>query len=128
MGTVFTRVGRGTYGRPVPVGKRLGGVAVMMLLCWQCNGMAQHGTPQRVPAPSTPVAVPAPKAADASTVSDAAQGDWKQQSAQLLLLATELKKEVDKTTENILSVTVIEKARQIERFTHATEQQLKAAN
>lgn len=128
MGTVFTRVGRGTHGRPVPVGKRLGGVAVMMLVCWQCNEMAQHATSQKVPAASTTVAVPAPKAANASTVTDAAQADWKQQSAELLLLATELKKEVDKTTENILSVKVVEKARQIERFTHTSEQQLKAAN
>lgn len=100
----------------------------MMLVCWQCNEMAQHATSQKVPAASTTVAVPAPKAANASTVTDAAQADWKQQSAELLLLATELKKEVDKTTENILSVKVVEKARQIERFTHTSEQQLKAAN
>lgn len=128
MGTVFAPVGRGAHGRPVSAGKWIGGMAMLMLLSGQSNGMAQQAKAQKVAAPVAPVAAPTAMPANPPHVANAAVDGWTQQSAQLLLLATQLKQEVDKTTENILSVKVIEKARQIERFTHTTEQQLKAAN
>lgn len=128
MGTVFMPVSRGVHGQPGSAGKWIGGMAMLMLLSGPGNGMAQHAKAQKVAAPVAPVAALGPNAANAPNVAGAGQDTWKQQSAELLLLATELKKEVDKTTENILSVKVIDKARQIERFTHATEQKLKAAN
>lgn len=56
---------------------------------------------------------------------DPVQAEWAQQNALVLQLATELKSEVDKTTEHILSLKVVEKAQEIERLTHKTEQQMK---
>ncbi|MFP5237936.1 MAG: hypothetical protein ACLGSD_18725 [Acidobacteriota bacterium] len=98
-------------------------MAVSMLPQAQGTAFAQQTKAQVRPAAAGDTAATA-----ASGALDPAQAEWKKQSAQLLMLATQLKQEVDKTTENILSLKVIEKAREIERFTHATQQQLKAQN
>lgn len=104
--------------------------AVFLVALLQTSSMAlaqQAKAKMRPPRPASAKA-PAESAASAAATLDPTQAEWKKQSAQLLLLATQLKHEVDKTTENILSVKVIQTAREIERFTHATEQQLKARN
>jgi hypothetical protein len=46
-------------------------------------------------------------------------------SAQLLKLATDLKAEVDKTTKDMLSLTVIRKADEIERLAHNMKEKMK---
>jgi hypothetical protein len=91
------------------------------------------------PLPSPPPASPPPalavRAPGASAQADsgerqsgkqdsAAPGDDRkkqiaEKSARLLKLATELKVEVDKSSENTLSVTVIRKAEAIEKMAHA---------
>jgi hypothetical protein len=48
-------------------------------------------------------------------------------SAKLLQLATDLKTEVDKTTKDTLSITVIRKAGEIERLAHAVKERTRPA-
>ena len=127
MGTDLIRVGRRPHRLFPGVRAGVGAVVLSMLLQGDPMGLAQQFPASRAQnGPLVPAA--APVAASGARTMDPAQEEWAKQSAQLLLLATQLKREVDKTTENILSVKVIEKAREIERFTHATEQQLKAQN
>jgi len=60
---------------------------------------------------------------------EAANNERKRQiaedSAKLLKLATELKAEVDKTTKDMLSLTVIRKADEIERLAHNVKDKMK---
>lgn len=128
MCTVFTRAGRWPNGLPFGRPIWLGALTVGVVLQGNVMGFAQKAKAQMRPASSASSQAPAATAAGAARNLSPAQQEWTKQSAQLLLLATQLKHEVDKTTENILSVKVIEKAREIEQFTHATEQQLKAQN
>jgi hypothetical protein len=127
MGANFSRDGR-QHGLVFVLLTWVGAVAVGTLLQASPMGLAQQAKAQMpLPRPASAQA-PAESAAGAAATPESPQAEWKKQSAQLLLLATQLKYEVDKTTENILSVKVIQKAREIEQFTHATEQQLKARN
>ena len=48
-------------------------------------------------------------------------------STQLLKMATELKKEVDKTNKDVLSVTVIRKADAIEKLAHDVKEKMKTS-
>lgn len=124
MGVKFSVAGR----RPRSLGFALltwvGALALGTLPQANSMGLAQQARAHtQLPRPAS-----AKPAAGAAGTLEPAPAEWKKQSAQLLFLATQLKHEVDKTTENILSVKVIQKAREIEEFTHATEQQLKARN
>jgi hypothetical protein len=60
---------------------------------------------------------------------EAANGARKKQiadeSAKLLKLATELKSEVDKTTKDTLSISVIRKAEAIEKLAHDVKEKMK---
>jgi hypothetical protein len=56
------------------------------------------------------------------------QQDIKKDTDQLLDLATELKRYVDKTNENIISVDVIKKAEQIEKLAHSVKEKMKGGN
>ena len=60
---------------------------------------------------------------------EAANAERKKQiaedSAKLLKLATELKAEVDKTTKDTLSLTVIRKADEIEKLAHGVKEKMK---
>jgi hypothetical protein len=60
---------------------------------------------------------------------EAANAERKKQladdSAQLLKLANELKKEVDKTDKDTLSISVIRKADEIERLAHVVKEKMK---
>ena len=53
-----------------------------------------------------------------SAPADARKQEIASQCANLLKLATDLKAEVDKTTKDTLSVTVVRKAREIEQLAH----------
>lgn len=53
------------------------------------------------------------------------QADLKRDTDQLLQLATELKSEVDKSTENLLSVEVVKKAEEIEKLAHSVKEKMK---
>lgn len=54
------------------------------------------------------------------------QADLKRDAERLLQLATELKAQVDKTNESILSVTVLRKAEEIEKLAHSVREKMKA--
>jgi predicted metal-dependent hydrolase len=54
------------------------------------------------------------------------QADLKRDTDRLLELATELKAQVDKTNESILSLTVLRKAEEIEKLAHSVKEKMKA--
>lgn len=54
------------------------------------------------------------------------QADLKRDTERLLELATELKAQVDKTNESILSLTVLRKAEEIEKLAHSVKEKMKA--
>ena len=56
------------------------------------------------------------------------QADLKRDTEKLLKLATELKEYVDKTNENVLSLTVLKKAEQIEKLAHSVKDKMKGQN
>ena len=78
---------------------------------------AQASPPGARAAPSPPAGQPANQQA-ANTPEDARKQEIANQCANLLKMATELKTEVDKTTVDTLSVTVVRKAGQIEELAH----------
>ena len=53
------------------------------------------------------------------------QAQLKRDTEQLLKLATDLKEEVDKSNENLLSLEVIKKAEEIERLAHSIKDKMK---
>jgi cytoskeletal protein RodZ len=75
---------------------------------------------QSNPAPSAaqPDSVTAPQKQGVETAADAHKTKIAGDTARLLQLATDLKAEVDKTTKDTLSVSVIRKADQIEKLAH----------
>jgi len=56
------------------------------------------------------------------------QADLKRDTDKLLQLATELKKYVDKSNENVLSVDVLKKAEEIEKLAHKVKEKMKGNN
>jgi hypothetical protein len=57
----------------------------------------------------------------------ARQGQIKRDSDKLLQLATELKSYVDKSNENVLSMEVVKKADEIEKYAHSVKEKMKTA-
>jgi hypothetical protein len=55
------------------------------------------------------------------------QAQLKRDTEQLFKLATELKEEVDKSNENLLSLEVIKKAEEIERLAHSIKDKMKGS-
>lgn len=55
------------------------------------------------------------------------QKQIKRDSEKLLQLATELKEFVDKSNENILSIDVVRKADEIEKYAHSVKEKMKTA-
>jgi hypothetical protein len=53
------------------------------------------------------------------------QAQLRRDTEQLLKLATDLKEEVDKSNENVLSLEVIKKAEEIERLAHSIRDKMK---
>ena len=53
------------------------------------------------------------------------QASLKRDTDQLLKLATELKQQVDKTNENLLSLDVVRKAEEIEKLAHSVRAKMK---
>jgi hypothetical protein len=53
------------------------------------------------------------------------QADLKRDTDKLLKLATELKRSVDKSNENTLSVDVVKKAEEIERLAHSVKDKMR---
>jgi hypothetical protein len=56
------------------------------------------------------------------------QKQLQRDTEKLLQLATELKNYVDKTNENILSLEVVKKAEEIEKYAHSVKEKMKVAN
>ena len=57
----------------------------------------------------------------------ARQEQIKRDSDKLLQLATELKSYVDKSNENVLSMEVVKKAEEIEKYAHSVREKMKTA-
>ena len=57
----------------------------------------------------------------------ARQEQIKRDSDKLLQLATELKSYVDKSNENVLSMEVVKKAEEIEKYAHSVKEKMKTA-
>ena len=57
----------------------------------------------------------------------ARQEQIKRDSDKLLQLATELKSYVDKSNENVLSLDVVKKAEEIEKYAHSVKEKMKTA-
>ena len=53
------------------------------------------------------------------------QAQLKRDTEQLLKLATDLKEQVDQSSENVLSLEVIKKAEEIERLAHSIKDKMK---
>ena len=128
---------------------RLSGRWAMVCLCILAMGAALAGTPQQVPpssaqtgsgqAPATEAGAnhPATGAASPATPSPPTGGlnpgtlnaGRREQiaagSARLLKLATELKAEVDKSSKDTLSVSVIRKADAIEKLAHSVKEKMR---
>ena len=64
----------------------------------------------------------------AKKANQARQADLKRDTDKLLQLATELKKYVDKSNENVLSVDVLKKAEEIEKLAHRVKEKMKGNN
>ena len=79
---------------------------------------------QQTPAPAPAAITPAPAAGQAekppagNTAADAQKQKVAAECADLLTMATDLKREVDKSTKDMLSLTVVRKADQIEQLAH----------
>ncbi len=93
-----------------------------ILLAAQPGGPSRLGLTQAVATPSSQEAAPNPHPVNAEQRKQLAED-----SARLLHLATDLKAEVDKTNKDTLSLTVIRKAGEIEKFAHEVRARTKAA-
>jgi hypothetical protein len=80
------------------------------------------------PATQTPAATEPPAAADTSkaTSQTPQQKQLAEDTAQLLALANELKAELDKSSKDTLSLSVIKKADQVEKLAHKVRDEMKA--
>jgi hypothetical protein len=122
-------------GRERPEGwfRRRGGLLCLLACCAALavaagagllRGHAQSAPPPPTAAPEKVASAPAPAAGqqEKSPTGNAAAEAQKQQiaseCADLLKMATDLKAEVDKTTKDTLSVTVVRKASEIEQLAH----------
>jgi hypothetical protein len=86
--------------------------------------------PTQASAAQTPVT---PASATASTTADTSKPTTPQQkqladdTAKLLTLANELKAELDKSSKDTLSLSVIKKAEQVEKLAHKVRDEMKAS-
>ena len=78
---------------------------------------ATEGSQPEATKPPTPPAVVTPR--------DAKQKELLQETAELVRLATDLKTEVDRTNQGVLSVKVVEKADEISQLARTLRQKLK---
>lgn len=102
-------------------------VLSVLLVCGHAGyGQTASAAP---PTPATAVSsessVPKPQTAEPAKVPAAAEPPktdkrkaLAEEAARLLTMATDLKVQVDKTNRNILSLTVVQKAEEIEQFAH----------
>jgi hypothetical protein len=128
---------------------RPGGRWAMVCVCILAMGAALAGAPQQVQpnsaqtgSGSTPPAEPGanhpaagapslatPSPPNGSLSPDALNAERREQiaagSARLLKLATELKAEVDKSSKDTLSVSVIRKAGEIEKLAHSVKEKMR---
>jgi len=111
------------------------GLAFLSLLSLPC--LAQTQTHQSNPPPTHDVNPPIADADDArarieSEMAKKAARDrvaaLKHDTDKLLKLSVELKEQVDKSDENVLSLDVIKKAEEIEKLAHSVKEKMKGPN
>jgi hypothetical protein len=115
-------------------------VATVLLAAQQGGPQTQQSAPQQAngnsPAPppgggqpsvASPLAVPPGQngVQDSEAINTDPKKQLAEESAKLLKLATDLKAEVDKTTKDTLSLTVIRKADEIEKLAHSVKETVK---
>jgi hypothetical protein len=86
--------------------------------------------PPQMPNPTQPQPSEEPGRAEmekemAKKANEERQAQLKRDTDRLLKLATELKTDVDKTTQNTLSVDVVKKAEEIEKLAHSVKEKMK---
>lgn len=109
-------------------------LAVLVLVGAPCAlGQQPPASAQKAPVvaakPGTALsAAQSGKQAAKGAVPDSSADPMKTESAQLLKLATELKAEIDKTNQNVLSIAVIRKADEIEHMARGMKDKVRAAS
>jgi type VI protein secretion system component VasF len=106
-------------------GPKLSGVSLVLTLWIGCAAGTEGGVAQTVaPAPADAKAASTAHPESGPKLNDK-QKALADQADKLLVMATELKNQVDRTNKNILSVKVVEKAEEIERYAHQIKDQAK---
>jgi len=114
-------------------GWTLSALCVTTLVAMALSSGVSQTAPQTQPAPAAATAPVSPAPAPATApkpVSDKAQQRKDQiaaDSAKLQQLAAELKTEMDKSTKDTLSLTVVKKAEEIEKLAHKVRDEMKAS-
>ena len=123
---------KGRYGKMQSRGKGRGAMAACGAVVWLLMALPSA-------AQSSPTAPPAEKTQGAALSAANSQAapppsgeavrkkELAEDSARLLQLANDLKAEVDKTNKDILSMSVVRKAEEIERLARAMKEKTKAA-
>jgi hypothetical protein len=112
-------------------------VLVLAVVSWQCSfGQTSDQFPlPRIPSPNQTPTPGQPSPEDeqrariekemAKKASQERQAQLKRDAENLLKLATELKQDVDKSTENTLSLEVVKKAEEIEKLAKSVKEKMK---
>jgi hypothetical protein len=98
--------------------------------------LSQAPQPPSSPIPPLPGQRPAPEDEErtrmekemAKKANQERQANLKRDTEKLLQLSTELKKYVDKSNENVLSLEVLKKAEEIEKLAHSVKEKMKGNN
>jgi hypothetical protein len=86
-----------------------------------------QGSAAQQPAAQAPATVAAADASKPTTPQTPQQKQLADDTAKLLTLANELKAELDKSSKDTLSVSVIKKAEQVEKLAHKVRDEMKAS-
>jgi hypothetical protein len=107
----------------------------LLLFLFMLNAISFCQTPQLPTAPIPPLPGQRPAAEDedrtrmerdmAKKANQERQANLKRDTEKLLQLSTELKKYVDKSNENVLSLEVMKKAEEIEKLAHSVKEKMK---
>ena len=122
--TLFRFTGRKEWGQ------RLTCAAALIFALAPMMGGAQQPAPQAAPPPETQTAAKVEVAANnqpPATPQTPKQKQLADDTAKLLQLANELKAELDKSSKDTLSLSVMKKAEQVEKLAHKVRDEMKAS-
>jgi len=93
----------------------------------QASQTSQVNAPQGTQSPENTPAVAADKKSLIEAKADQRQKELADDTAKLYILANELKAEMDKSTKDTLSLTVIKKAEQVEKLAHKVREEMRTS-